>query len=568
MKHPELPAPGEGPSLRRRPSILHLPRPALACLACLALENATAGPPPAPEIGSEVAVARHLQDGEEYSLPLRKLLDHGRLLFDANWTNQEGGGRPLTKGTGAPLADPSSPLVFPNNFNRISAPDANSCAGCHNNPSSGGAGDIVANVFVLGHRFDHATFDPDDTTPTRGSHDEQGMFSLLQSIANSRATLGMFGSGYTEMLARQMTGDFQEIRDNIAPGGAADLESKGVPFGTLGRNADGSWDVSGVEGLVGPSLASSGPDDPPNLVIRPFHQASNVVSLRQFSNNAFNHHHGIQSTERFGDGTDPDGDGFTDEMTRADITAVAVFQATLPVPGRVIPNHRSVEKAILKGETLFSEVGCASCHVPSLPLDEQGWVFTEPNPYNPPGNETPETLVPLSVNLADGSLPSPRLRPRQGVVEVPLYSDMKVHDITTGVGDPNMEPLDMNAAGGSDKFFAGNTRFLTRRLWDVGKKPNYFHHGKFTTLRQAIENHFGEADDSRRNFAALGDHEQACVIEFLKSLQILPAGARSLTVDEAGRPKQWPAHSRAKRRNRGWWNTLDHWWAAGKPGRP
>ena len=511
---------------------------AAAAVTALVVGISSAAPPP--EIGREVAVPLHLQDGEEQQLPLHKLLAHGKLLFEANWTVQEGGGRPLTKGTGAPLTDPSSPLVFPNNFNRISAPDANSCAGCHNNPSSGGAGDIVANVFVLGHRFDNATFDPDDTTPTRGSHDEQGMFSLLQSIANSRATLGMFGSGYTEMLSRQITSDLQAIRDSLAPGGSASLESKGVSFGTIAREGDGSWDVSAVEGLVAPSLASSGPDAPPNLIIRPFHQASAVVSLRQFSNNAFNHHHGIQSTERFGDGTDPDGDGFTDEITRADITAASLFQATLPVPGRFIPNDRTIEKAILKGESNFVSVGCASCHTPSLPLDNHGWVFTEPNRFNPAGNETPDTFGVVSVNLASKSLPRPRLEPRHGVVDVPIYSDMKVHDITTGVGDPNMEPLDMNAAGGSDAFFAGNTRFLTRRLWDVGKKPNYFHHGKFTTMRQAIENHFGEADAVRVAFEALSEHDQACIIEFLKSLQILPRGAKSLVVDEEGRPRDWP----------------------------
>lgn len=50
-----------------------------------------------------------------------------------------------------------------------------------------------------------------------------------------------------------------------------------------------------------------GANTPPSLVIRPFHQAGRVVSLREFSNNAFNHHHGIQSSERFGAGTDPDG---------------------------------------------------------------------------------------------------------------------------------------------------------------------------------------------------------------------------------------------------------------------
>ena len=58
-----------------------------------------------------------------------------------------------------------------------------------------------------------------------------------------------------------------------------------------------------------PSLASPGPAAPPSLIIRPFHQAGRVVSLREFTNNAFNHHHGMQSVERFGTDTDPDGDG-------------------------------------------------------------------------------------------------------------------------------------------------------------------------------------------------------------------------------------------------------------------
>src|SRR5216117_2770505 len=100
----------------------------------------------------------------------------------------------MTKGTGAPLSDPSSPLTFPRNFNRISAPDANSCAGCHNAPFgiAGGGGDIVANVFVLGQRFDFATFDIVDPVPTKGSVDESGRPVQLQTIANSRATLGMF----------------------------------------------------------------------------------------------------------------------------------------------------------------------------------------------------------------------------------------------------------------------------------------------------------------------------------------------------------------------------------------
>ncbi len=67
--------------------------------------------------------------------------------------------------------------------------------------------------------------------------------------------------------------------------------------------------MSKVEGLTRLSLITAGTTEPPSLVIRPWHQAGNVVSLREFSNNAFNQHHGIQSTERFGRDTDPDGDG-------------------------------------------------------------------------------------------------------------------------------------------------------------------------------------------------------------------------------------------------------------------
>jgi len=219
------------------------------------------------------------------------LLEHGRMLFTAVWTIQEGGGRPLTKGTGNPLSDPTNPLIFPQNFNRISAPDANSCSGCHNLPFGipGGGGDIVANVFVLGQRFDFATFDSSDVTPTRGEMDEAVRASRLQTIANSRATLGMFGSGFIEMLARQITEDLQAIRDATPPGGLRALVSKGISFGTIARAADGRWITSGVEGIAAPSLATSGPKSPPSLVIRPFHQAGNVVSIRQFSNNAFNH---------------------------------------------------------------------------------------------------------------------------------------------------------------------------------------------------------------------------------------------------------------------------------------
>ena len=140
-------------------------------------------------IGKEISVPRHLRDGDEYTTPIKDLVAFGQKLLGAIWTPQEGGGRPFTKGTGAELTDVFSPLMGPRSFNRISAPDANSCAGCHSQPFGiiGGGGDIVANVFVLGQRFDFATFDGTDTLAIRGGRDESGRAVTQNTVGNARA---------------------------------------------------------------------------------------------------------------------------------------------------------------------------------------------------------------------------------------------------------------------------------------------------------------------------------------------------------------------------------------------
>jgi hypothetical protein len=55
----------------------------------------SAGLPLPAQLGRETSVPRHLADDEEFQLPLGAILEHGRLLFMANWTAEEGGGRPL-----------------------------------------------------------------------------------------------------------------------------------------------------------------------------------------------------------------------------------------------------------------------------------------------------------------------------------------------------------------------------------------------------------------------------------------------------------------------------------------
>ncbi len=108
----------------------------------------------------------------------------------------------------------------------------------------------------------------------------------------------------------------------------------------------------------------------------------------------------------------------------------------MAVPGRVIPSDPDIEQAVWHGEQLFDKIGCASCHTPALALDKKGWIYTEPNPYNPPTNQRPGDAMAVEMDLTNAELPQPRLTPLlpdHDVVMVPAYTDLKLHDIT----DPN-----------------------------------------------------------------------------------------------------------------------------------
>jgi CxxC motif-containing protein (DUF1111 family) len=127
---------------------------------------------------------------------------------------------------------------------------------------------------------------------------------------------------------------------------------------------------------------------------------------------------------------------------------------------------------------------------------------------------------------------------------VPAYTDLKLHDISATSDpktDPECEPLDQNQPAGSPGFFAGNCKFITRKLWGFYNQGGAFmHHGQFTTAREAVEAHNGEALAQRQAFDALPSVQQDALIEFLRSLRVLPPGSKSLIVDDHGNPKNWP----------------------------
>src|SRR4051812_34206228 len=71
-------------------------------------------------VGDERAVSHHLVNDEELRMTIPSLVAFGKLLFTANWTDQDGAGRPFSKGTGAALSDLRQPLIGVRRMNRVS----------------------------------------------------------------------------------------------------------------------------------------------------------------------------------------------------------------------------------------------------------------------------------------------------------------------------------------------------------------------------------------------------------------------------------------------------------------
>lgn len=454
-------------------------------------------------IGERPSVEEHMSqtDIDQGAVALKKIIDHGQQVFDARFNALDGRGRPGTTGGGAPRDPHGQP-----DFLRTSGPDANSCAGCHNQPSSGGAGDIVANVFVLAQTLDPVT---DSVSP---------------EFSNERNTLGMFGAGAIEMLAREMTDDLIAIREQakaLAFEAGVEvrlpLETKGVSFGFITVTQEGLINPSEIDGVDW------------DLIVKPFHQKGAVVSLREFTNNAMNHHHGIQTTERFGEFTDPDQDGVQNELSIGDVTAVTVFQAALPAPSQKMPKGRSRVKAVQNGEQLFSDIGCGGCHVPELALKDRH--FYEPNPYNPAGNATPSDVSALvSWDMTRFNRKGSLLRKdkRQGA-KIQAFTDLKRHNLCDEelnhfCNEQLTQGSLLGFASADDFTLDAQPRpteeFLTRKLWDVANSDPYGHRGDLTTMTEAIHFHGGDARLERDNYFQLSEYDQASIIEFLKTLGV------------------------------------------------
>lgn len=114
-------------------------------------------------------------------------------------------------------------------------------------------------------------------------------------------------------------------------------------------------------------------------------------------------------------------------------------------------------------------------------------------------------------------LPSTTLKGDKSVIQVPLFSDLKRHDMGEGLADKFDQPTDVDA------ITVARRDFLTRPLWGVADTGPWLHDGRARTLRDAILMHESlgsEANPAIEQFETLSCDDQAAIVEFLLTLRL------------------------------------------------
>ena len=325
-----------------------------------------------------------------------------------------------------------------------------SCAVCHHSPAVGGASAVLE--VRAGSLDENGAFRPLNASgetlvhlfsiPTHGC---QPQIPDAATIIARRAPIPLFGAGLVEAIADDTLLAMADPDD---------------------RDRDG---ISGRAGVV---------RDPETGQVRVgrFGWKSQHATLLAFGADAYRNEMGI-TNDLFPDelavgvpGANltrcdpiPDPEDQPDPRTRRrGIDNFASFMRFLA------PIARAPMDAIAQdGESIFSVIGCAACHRPSL--------------------ETGRSTNPLFDRRA-----------------VPLFSDLLLHDVGTGDGIPQGSAL--------------ASEIRTPALWGLRARRPLLHDGRAATIEEAIGQHRHEAELSRRGFDRLSAVDRAKVLAFLRTL--------------------------------------------------
>jgi cytochrome c2 len=415
----------------------------------------------------------------------------GRQLFQRKFTQTQGQGPNEGDGVGNLNTDLA-----------IGAGLSDSCASCHSRPrgSAGTGGNVV-------------------TRP------------------DSRDSPHLFGLGLKEMLADEITTDLRSTRalaivqaQQKKRSVTLRLGSKGVQYGSITGNPDGSVDTSQVVGVD------------TDLRVKPFFAEGSTISIREFVVGALHKEMGLEAS------TDPDLlaassggrvvtpsgmvlDGSRDTISPPsppdtkngnEIDPALVDHLEFYLLNYFKPAHGQQSSTADHGRSVFNQIGCSSCHIADMTINHDRRVAdldTNYDPVNGIFNSLFATASTLYYTKDDGS--------GQPALKLPLQNSFVVKDILT---DFKRHDLGVN-------FYERNwdgtlqTQFVTRPLWGVGSSGPYGHDGRSMTLNDVILRHGGEALAARNAFAALTSGSQNTLITFLNSLVLFPPDDTASTLD-------------------------------------
>jgi CxxC motif-containing protein (DUF1111 family) len=369
-----------------------------------------------------------------------------------------------------------------------------SCAGCHAHPAIGGSSPATNPQLEVATRAGAVNevpsfikrdgpirearfkFNPDGTADggvhalftITGRSDAPGCFLTQPDFRSAVAARNVIFRIPTPLFG---AGLIEAIDDNTILANMKSLNATKQSLGILGRvnSTSGRPNTSGNDGTV-----------------TRFGWKAQNKSLEMFSGEAYNVEQGVTSNLfpherdeapgcRF-NGTPESPTNFEESRplnVPSDIVKFAVFMRMLAAP-TPMPDTDS----IIRGRTLFNDVGCALCHTPTL--------------------HTGKTAV---AALRDKT--------------VNLYSDLVLH----GMG-----------AGLADDVAQGNARgdeFRTAPLWGLGKRIFFLHDGRTKDLLEAIRAHASpatgaypasEADQVTGRFNDLTEIDKQHVLNFLRAL--------------------------------------------------
>jgi len=171
------------------------------------------------------------------------------------------------------------------------------------------------------------------------------------------------------------------------------------------------------------------------------------------------------------------GDRASDDVADPEVSSAVVANVVFYLKTLRAPPRRDADEAdVMAGQAIFSEVGCAACHVPTLHTGRSNLVVLDRVTFHP-------------------------------------YTDLLLHDMGPELDDGYTEGRALTA------------EWRTPPLWGIGLQASfqggqafYLHDGRAQTLEGAIEFHGGEATVSRTAFRALSPEDRARLIRFLESL--------------------------------------------------